>query len=727
MGTIERIRQISPYAFIAFAVIFVLFMVLSDNISSLTSSGGESIQTAVIAEVNGDKIYYKDYEERVRQRIDQMRNNPQTKEQEIDEASIRTQIWNEMVDEILLRQAGEKFGITITDEEIADILIENPPDFLKQSFTDTAGNFDKNLYLELITNPEKIIYYTGQNPEELDADEKNRQINNFRNELVTIGEYLKLQKLNEAMENTIKAAYSISSPSYIKEKYINNNSTADINFIYLGVEAVNDSSIQVSDEEIKDYYNAHKGMFKTKENRKVKTLTFNFIPSAEDSAKVNNRIEKIANDLNSALTPEAKDSIFSIKLNEYSGLENDWKLIQDINPQASTVLGNAPEKTIIGPISMIDGTHFYRIDGRRKGTQEVVKASHILINFNNNKDSAKAAANKILALAKKGNFAELAAKHSEDKGSAMQGGDLGYFGKGRMIPEFEKAAFNTPIGKVAGPIETQFGYHIIKVVDKKSDELKFSEIILFPTVSIATKNKIKRDAFAAMKQIENGANIDTLAAKLNIQCEESYSLKKHQEYQGSMSLSNKIFDASLNEVIPPQEIKDNYVVVCQVSKIIKDGTAPLEEVREQIISKISKIKKLDIVKTKIYEVYNNVKNMTTLTMDSTITLPYNVKILNAQTNNNGTIKGAPTDYIATSKIFNNLTKGKINSPIRGSNGYFIIELINKTIASIKDPKELKDVDKEKEQASRNLFNTWFSNFKTESKIKDKRSKYYSEF
>ena len=148
MGTIERIRQISPYAFIAFAVIFILFMVLSDNISSLTSSGGESIQTAVIAEINGDKIYYKDYEERVRQRIEQMRNNPQTQDQEIDDQSIRTQIWNEMVDEILLNQAGKKFGITVTDEEIADILIENPPDFLKQSFTDTAGNFDKNAFLE---------------------------------------------------------------------------------------------------------------------------------------------------------------------------------------------------------------------------------------------------------------------------------------------------------------------------------------------------------------------------------------------------------------------------------------------------------------------------------------------------------------------------------------------------------------------------------------------------
>ena len=724
MGTIERIRQISPYAFIAFAVIFILFMVLSDNISSLTSSGGESIQTAVIAEINGDKIYYKDYEERVRQRIEQMRNNPQTQDQEIDDQSIRTQIWNEMVDEILLNQAGKKFGITVTDEEIADILIENPPDFLKQSFTDTAGNFDKNLYLELITNPERLIYYTGQNPDELDPEEKNRQINNFRNEIVNVTEYLKLQKLNEAMDNTIKAAYAISSPSYVEEKYINNNSTADINFIYLGIESVNDS-INVTDKEIEEYYNAHKGMYKTKENRRVKTLSFDFLPSKDDSNRVNKRVEKVTNELNAATTDLERDSIFAIKMNEYSGIENDWKLIQDVPPQTAAVLADIPTNAVFGPVPMMDGVHFYRVDGRRQGEQEVVKASHILIGFGNNKDSAKAEANKVLSLAKKGNFAELASKYSEDKGSAAQGGDLGYFGKGRMVPEFEKAAFGAPVGGVVGPIESQFGYHIIKVTDKRSEEIKYSEIMFAPTISGATKNKIKRDAYAAMKQIEDGVNIDTLAAKLGVRCDESHSIQKYQPFQGSMSLSNKIFEAKLNDVLAPQEISNNYVVVCQVSKIIKDGITPLEEVKESVSSKIAKIKKLDILKKRMNEVYNSVKNLNTLPMDSAASLPYDVKVYSAQINNNGAIQGAPTDHIATSAIFNNLKVGKINEPVRGGNGYFIVELKNKTMASIKDKKDMQDADVE--QYSRNLFNTWFSNFKAESKIVDKRSKYYGEY
>jgi len=91
MGTITKIRQISPYVFVVFAVLFITFMVLSDNISQL-AGGGENPQTAVIAEVNGEKIYHKDFEERVRIRIEQMRNDPQNEGRDIDEQTIRTQI-----------------------------------------------------------------------------------------------------------------------------------------------------------------------------------------------------------------------------------------------------------------------------------------------------------------------------------------------------------------------------------------------------------------------------------------------------------------------------------------------------------------------------------------------------------------------------------------------------------------------------------------------------------
>ncbi len=723
MGTIERIRQISPYAFIAFAIIFIAFMVLSDNITSLSTSGGESIQTASIANVNGDKIYYKEYEQRVKQRVEQMRNNPQNRNQEIDEKAIRTQIWNEMLDELLLEQASEKFGITVTDDEIADILIENPPDFLKQSFTDTAGNFNKTMYLELITNPEQLVNYMGQNPDEISPAEKERQVNNFRNELVAIGDYLKMQKLNNAMTSTIAAAYAVSSPSYVKEKYINDNSSADINYIYLGTSLITDS-INVTDDEIRKYYDDHKSVFKAKESRKVKTLTFRFAPSKEDSARANRRISRITNDLAKATNPTEKDSIFSVKVNEYGGIENDWALIQDINLQAASILGNAEIGTVIGPVPMRDGTHFLRVDGRRKGEKEVVKASHILVNFNNNKDSAKTAALKILAQASKGDFAALAMKYSQDKGSAMQGGDLGYFGKGRMVPEFEKAAFKTKVGSVTGPVESQFGYHIIKVFDKKSDELKYSDIVITPIISGVTKNKIKRDAYAAMKQIQAGTNIDSLGAKLNIMCNESYDLPKNRPYQGSMSITNKIYNAELNSVLEPIEI-NNTVIVPQISEISKAGIMPLSKVKQQIIAKVTNLKKLDLLKVKADKVFDIVKTYNTLGNFDNALLGDNLKVQSAVVNNNGTIQGAPKDYTVTSQIFKTLEIGKINKPVRGENGYFIIDLMNRNLATEEQAKDAKDMAKA--QYTRNLFNVWFAKFKEDSDIEDQRSKYYGDY
>lgn len=92
---------------------------------------------------------------------------------------------------------------------------------------------------------------------------------------------------------------------------------------------------------------------------------------------------------------------------------------------------------------------------------EEVQASHILV-----KTEAEAKKHR-LELMKGADFAELAKKYSTDSGSGQQGGDLGYFGKGRMVPEFEKAAFALKANEISQPVKTQFGYHIIKLTGRK--------------------------------------------------------------------------------------------------------------------------------------------------------------------------------------------------------------------------------------------------------------------
>lgn len=116
------------------------------------------------------------------------------------------------------------------------------------------------------------------------------------------------------------------------------------------------------------------------------------------------------------------------------------------------------EKAVVDDAEVRD---FYdkNLDKLRKGTK--VRASHILVNT---EEEAK----NILERIKKGeSFSKLAKSLSKDKNSAKKGGDLGFFGRGQMVPEFERAAFNLRVGEVSNPVRTRFGYHIIKITDRK--------------------------------------------------------------------------------------------------------------------------------------------------------------------------------------------------------------------------------------------------------------------
>ncbi|MCB1087272.1 MAG: peptidylprolyl isomerase [Verrucomicrobiae bacterium] len=146
---------------------------------------------------------------------------------------------------------------------------------------------------------------------------------------------------------------------------------------------------------------------------------------------------------------------------------------------------------------------------------EAVHASHILVSTQGITDEAELAKKKATAeglraqlLEKKGeNFAELAKEHS-DCPSKAQGGDLGEFGHGQMVPEFEKAAFAQEIGAVGEMVQTQFGWHIIKVTDKKeAKQLAFADV----------KDKLSEGMFEERKGEKIQSYIEDLRGKAKIE------------------------------------------------------------------------------------------------------------------------------------------------------------------------------------------------------------------
>ncbi len=724
-GTFERIREISPYAFGFFGVMLVLFFTIGDpTVVDGLFSTGLNPQTAPIVTVNGEDIRYIDYENKVREQIEQQRLSQQDPGKEIDETQIRQQVWNQMIDEVLMRQQAEEAGIIVTDEEIADIMIENPPDYLKKGFIDSAGTFQKGMYLDIVTNPENIAnYIEGDQAKILDA------IQTFRNDLIVIENYLRNQTIRENLTVAVNAAGSILSPAYAREKYLSENSTADVSFIAIKISENKDTTIEVSDSEIEEYYNEHRKYYKQKPQRKIKYVSFPIVPSADDSTRAQKKTRRVMEALRQGATLAERDSIFDHELDKLGGTTSDFTLVKDLDKMKSAYLIGAQTREVIGPVRLGDGNYFFRVDERREGESVVVKASHILINSNDNKDSAKAEADKIYKRAKKGeDFAILAMQYSKDPGSGKRGGDLGYFGKGQMVKPFEEAAFGAEIGEITKPVESRFGFHIIKVVDKRSDEIIFSEIVIKPTLTAASRSAIYRQAHSFKKQVEeDGVNFDTLAAMLDMVPVETALFEKKRPVLGSQYITDVVFDSEVGDVLEPVDVKRYGVIVAQVTDIRNAGIVPLEDKAEEIKRKLVSLKKLELIKPKIESIYNRIKSGTDLIAAGATNPDISVKTAD-DIKPVGSVPGLGKDEAFAYNAFT-LPIGKISEPIKGELGYYIIQVREREIPSedkIKD--EMPDyISKLEQNIKSSTFFQWYNNIKEEAQVEDFRMNFYKEY
>jgi len=161
------------------------------------------------------------------------------------------------------------------------------------------------------------------------------------------------------------------------------------------------------------------------------------------------------------------------------GLDKDSDVLQQLALMKENLVANAELKKIDAGIKISDAD-LKKIYDSNMRDYETVKASHILIAFKGSpaaqkdkpeltEEQAKAKAEDIRKkLVAGADFAETAKKESDDTGSGSRGGDLGAFGHGQMVPEFEAAAFAAKAGEITPVVRTQFGYHIIKVEEKSA-------------------------------------------------------------------------------------------------------------------------------------------------------------------------------------------------------------------------------------------------------------------
>ena len=702
MAVLNDIREKSPKFIIAGAAVIFIVLIIFDWGLDLTGRRGRGGATAeVLGKVNGKEISYKQFSELVRRTSE---NQKKQKGSDIDdetERQIRSQVWNQLVDEMLIEQEIDRLGITVTDQEIRDIVNgQDPPEFLVQQFRDSTGTFRRDAYQRAMIDPQNKASW------------------------IQVEEMIRQEQKRRKLQSLLMANINVSEGE-LKQHYSDQNVTLDAAYILFNINRlVPDSAVSVSDDDMKKQYDLHAAEFQTKAARKVKYVLFSQTASSEDSMTVEAEIKR--------LLDQAKSGVMDFDelvktYSESSPIDAFYKH-GELSQKKENAIFSAKKGDIVGPINDNDGIHIFKLVDQRQGTTEFVKASHILLNVVTGPDSVKVIqkARTLLAQARSGvEFAKLARENSQDYGSAMQGGELGWSSKDRWVKPFADAAFRARVGDIVGPVRTQFGWHIIKVTGKDKREVKILDLAMKVKASTQTTDAAFQQAqdFSILAKDEG---FEKAAENSKLIVQETPEFTKTGSIPGiglNDVITNFAFNNKIGSIADPIYIRNGLIVI-KVSSIREEGLRPLDEVKSFVRSYALKEKKLVKIRPDVDAFYKTLNSSSDL-------------LITAQANPNVTMQTTgpfkPTDgptslgrdmkFIGTALA---LKAGELSKPFEGNLGYYIIKLLSKTeVDTAKYALERESLRKQLLQEKRQrVLMDWQTALREKADIVDNREKYF---
>ena len=510
-------------------------------------------------------------------------------------------VWNQRLRSEILRQQFEISGIQSGKDHLQNILKNNPTFNSDPQFLNEAGMFDidkfKTLIIELkTTNPEAYEQWKSQ--EKIFESQSNEQI------------YL----------NLVNAGVNYTQADG-KFEYTLQNDNVDIEYIQIPYSSVEDSLISYSESDLKKYINNNEDEFKVNSSRDIEYVIFEEKPSFEDEKAVKNRLSKFLKESKEfnevSKLEEITPSLTTAKnikefINEYSESSFDSIYLPkgSLPADHANLLFNLNIDQTYGPY--LDGEYFKISRMLDKKIGGSVRASHILVaykgsqnanpNVSRSKNEAKKEANNILRKIRKSpkSFTELAFEFS-DGPSKSRGGDLGFVQDGNMVKPFNDFIFSKRIGST-GVVETDFGFHVIKVV-AKDDLVLLASITEKNVPSDATSDKVFNSATKLEMSLSKDEDLNALSNK------ENYTVKT---VNGIQILDNDfpglkdqrrivqwLFTESTNvSDFKRFDLPKGGYLIAQVTKIVDEGLSNVQDVSYKVLPMVLKSKKADFIISK---------------------------------------------------------------------------------------------------------------------------------
>lgn len=661
MALIGTLRNKMTKVVVGFITVAIAAFVLNDLFGngprSVFAGGGNNV-----GEIAGKTISYEEFQAAVQSRENNYILNFGRQPGDRERPSLRQQAWDLLVSRYAITPQYEKVGVKVTSDEEWDIIQgKNVDENIKLSFTDSAGNFDRN----------GLISYLQTLDGQPISSEPRVRWNMFRADLVPARERIKFENL------IIKTNYVTQAES--EREYHLQNDVSEVKYVYVPFYSMSDSVVTASESDLKAYYNKNKEKYKAEMTRSLSYVSFPLTPSPTDSAEIKEELEKIAADFKTTVEDSVFAAINSDSPQSFATYTPD-KLPAFIGIQ----IGSMTTGSVVGPV--LDGNKYkiVKLVSINKDTIYSARASHILIRWDDETDDAKKAAKAkaqgILNDLKTGaSFTQKASEFGSD-GTASRGGDLGYFTSGQMVKPFQDAVFNAKsTGLLNNLVETEFGYHIIDVTSVK-DNTSYSVALIERdiTPSDETQNEAYRKADLFASSVSDLDEFKKVAGEEKLSIYQADDLNTNDSRVNTLDDARQIVlwlfrDAKEGKVSEVFDVRTSYVVAVMTGKT-EEGVRPFEDVKEEITPMVKNEQKGKKIAEKLKGLTGSLDEIAAAYgNDASVNSSSDLKL------NSNSLPGVGIDPIAVGKAFA-LESGKRSEPFIGENGVLIVENTNKTIA-----------------------------------------------
>lgn len=656
-----------------------------------------------VGSIDGESISYTDFNNQVEQSINNMRQqmggnmSPQMTAYAVEDA------WNQNLRRLLLDKELERIGLGVGKNELQDMVTgKNPSPMIAQNFGNPqTGEIDRNQLNQFLTNVAK----------EPANSELSRQWGTF---LEAMRDSRLQQKYNNLIQNSV---YVTSLEA--NEDYNQRNKIANFSYVLLDYASIPDKDVKLTDADYQNYYNEHKAAFKNQmETRSFDYVVFNAQPTAQDTALAKETITKLTEEL----AKSTNDSLFAVSNSEQKRPVSYIKK-GTLSPALDSLVFNAAIGSTVGPV-YANGVYESAKVLDARNSPDSVTARHILLNpaTEGGVDKAMVKADSIKNLILKGsNFAALAVEFGTD-GTKDNGGELGTFARGSMIPAFENAVFDAKPGDVM-VLNTQYGVHVIKVDAQKGMSKVVKAAIIDKSVS--SSNETLRTAYSKASDFfgkASGQNFAEEAKKAGLTVEHADNITPMQGYLPNLETPREVikwaFNAKKGDLTDKVYELDNQYVVAKLTSIRPKGQLSLEDVKKEIEPAVLNKAKAMKLEQKLNDALQGAKSIDQLAQKVGKTPKAEQNIVFA----NPVLPGVAQENKVVGTVFG-LQPKQLSKPIEGNQGVYVVQ-----VSDFVNPPALDKVDQQKQQVRQQLrqraSNQSFQALLDKADIKDNRVRFY---